>query len=656
MTTTYPRPAKDDRLPIQRVLDEFDELVIYRYPHVVGPLALAGTAFGLAWGAHLLRLPWLLTVLVAVIVLLGLGNAPDLPGHRERTYAVTCWVAGGGWTVAAAWVGPLSGPVLGVAVGEWQPPAMFVAWLLLLAVGWPPWFRHRRVRRAVEVSAEILAWDGDAVGLPGVDLVAAGAKADGDQWEAPLVPKQKGRYTLDALRKAIPRIAARYDVAQHEVTIDKVRGEREGKYVLRIRRNPRPKGGALYQVPDERPSLRRPFRIGDLSSERHKPLMGELWRPDHGGVDGVSAGQKGYGKTNYFRRMAVQTIASHDGLLLVGDMKPGSPDYRAIGSRGAYVYAKTRAEIDLLVRALMVICRVRGEAPRRDRKVLVLLLDETSLYFAPTPLTGDAIQKAAARNADVARLAAFDSLVAICRAFDISMRAATQRGREAKLGGDARSAMLAGEVCGFFSPKPADSALLSGARAFALDMLPRGTKGECLISNGIHEEVTRGSLHYVNDDAEAAVLDRFAARPEDIGDLHADELAALRAEFGDEWDGLRAANRRPMVVIDAEQVDEPDDEPEPEPEPAQPRRLSRDESLQLVFDTLLRLDRPAYARDVAEACGKSEPLVRSRLAELTKEDPPRVLRQGTGRWIKYTAVAPLVSATQALDERAPASG
>ncbi|MBP2370254.1 hypothetical protein [Pseudonocardia parietis] len=620
------------------IFDRLD-MVIMRFPHVFGPAFLAGLALGLAaaadwWGGWA---PWALTAITVVVVFLGVETIPRLPGLRERSYARLCWYGGGAWVVAAGWLGPGWSPSWSwVLLGA---PPLIAAWAALLIFLWPPWFKHRRVRRGVSVTAEILAWDGDAVSLPGVELSHASAGADGDTWWATL-KGVKGRHTAKTLRDRIPNIASWYEVSVDDVTIEKTRGTREGGYRIRVRQRPKSKAGVTYTVPDERPSLRKPFQIGHVN-DGVTPLMSEVWRDGHGGVDGLTAGAKGYGKSTYYRRMAVQAIAARDALWLCCDQKPGSPDYRDLAPRGAYVYATDAAEIDLVIRALLVLCHVRGQAMRRDRKVLLLMLDETALYFAPTPPAPSdpdeqdpavrarqaSAAKRAAQQADVERQANIDRLVAISRAFDISIHFATQRGRAQKLGGaDVRTALLAGQVCGFYSARQDDSALLSGDHDFDLSQLPQGVPGECLIANGIHQDVTRGSQHFIDDTAARAVVQRFA---DDQGDLHEDELKALRAEFGDEWDRLRKANRKPTLTIASE--------PEPEPtEPEPPRATGPTESRQLVWDALAGFDGPASVSEVAEAAGRSVSLTRGRLAELVEEG--RATQEGHNRWTRYMAV------------------
>lgn len=625
----------------QRALDWFEYALIYRWPHVAGPLALAGGALGLAAATHYAAGrwpwagwgPWIVSVLVSVVVGLGIESVFSLPGRRERGYAYVLWLGGGAWTVVAAWLGPWWGPTwLGLGPLMW-------AWGGLLAVGWPPWFKHRRVRRAVEVSAEILAWDGDAVGLPRVELASSGAGADGHSWWARLVPQRKGEYTLAKLRQAIPRIAARYDVAQGDVSVEAVRDGREGEYLLRIQTAPREEQGARFEVPEKRPSARRPFEIGH--QQGGAPILSELWREGHGGVDGLAAGQKGYGKTNYGKRAALQAIAAHDALNIIADLKPGSPDYQRIGPY-SWLYATTPAQVDLVIRVLLVICEARGARLRKDRKVLLFQLDESALYFNPTapelpPADLDPTarrrwisdEKRRAEETDTQRAANYDNLLAISRSYDLGVRVQTQRGTERRIGGAAaRSALLAGEVFGVYSPRDADAALLSDDGEFDLASLPRDRKGEALISNGQHHDPTRGTIHYVTEDAEAEVLDRYGP---DQGDLMEDELRAIRERIGPGFDELRAANRVVPVPDPSEAPTGPDEEPE-----EAPRRLTREESLDVVWSALAGLDRPALARDVAEACGKSERMVRIRLDELVTAG--RAERRGGERWGKFTAV------------------
>ncbi|MDN5920870.1 MAG: hypothetical protein L0I76_38180, partial [Pseudonocardia sp.] len=99
MVAVRRRDVDPEKGAVERALARLDHAIIYRWPHIAGPLALAGTAFGLGWGAH--RWPgilqWTLTVLVGVVVFLGAESINHLPGRRERGYAWACWLGGGGW-------------------------------------------------------------------------------------------------------------------------------------------------------------------------------------------------------------------------------------------------------------------------------------------------------------------------------------------------------------------------------------------------------------------------------------------------------------------------------------------------------------------------------------------------------------------------------
>ncbi|MEV1294450.1 hypothetical protein [Pseudonocardia sp. NPDC049635] len=624
----------------QRALDRLDHALIYRWPHIAGPAVLAVLSLAVTWGTYEAShrwplvgwLPWALTGLSLVVLVLGMDSVSRLPGPRERRWAGLLWVGGTAWTTAAGWLSPFTGPTwLGLGPLLW-------AWLALLVIGWPPYFKHRRVRRAVEVSHEIAAWSGDAVGLPRVDLVSQGGGADSHSWWARLQPRVKGEYTLAKLRQAVPRIAARYDVAQGDVSIEPVRDGREGEYLLRVQTSPREERGAAWDVPEKAPDARDPFPIGVQPSGA--PIYGELARREHGGVDGLAAGQKGYGKTEYAKRTALHALACRNALPLICDLKPGSPDYGDGIGPAAYVYATAPAQVDLVVRALLVICEQRGKVKRPDRKVLVFQLDETALYFTPTvpePAPKDMTDpdqrrrwaqqaKRAAEQTDADRVGNMERLAAISRAFDVALRMQVQRGKAATLGGPAvRSALLAGEIVGFHSPREADGALLSDDGEFQLSKLPRGVPGECLVQNGAHPAVTRGRLHRVTREQERAVLERFGSEQ---GDLHDDELRALDRALGQDWHDLRAANRvravPPMV------------EPEPEPEPVArvvAARMTPEQSRQHVFDALVSVGRPASLAEVVAAAGKGDTLVRGRLAELVAEG--RVERTGRNVRTRY---------------------
>jgi hypothetical protein len=642
-------PVTTEREPtaIETLLDGFDDLILHRWPHVVGPPFVALLALGLAQAAYLggRSAAMLLTVVTGVVLFLASDSVARLPGRREKLYAGACWGCGGLWTVVAAYLGPVTGalPWWHLTAYSYPVPPLLGFWGAILAVAWPPWTKHRRVRRSVAVSAEILAWDGDAVGLPEVRLSTAGAKADVSGWTAPLVPDTPGKWTTDKLRKAIPNIASHYGAAIHEFSIDKVRGDKEGKWVLRYRKAEK-REPIVYRPPTERPSAKKPFLIGHVTSDPTQELRAEVWREGHGGVDSLVVGTKGYGKTVLLQRVALHAIASKDGLLFIGDMKPGSQDYTfvskrdlspGIGARGAYLYCTTAAEIDAMILVLLALCGVRGRRPRRSRKVIFVLLDEMALYFEPTPPAGPtAAHRAEAYRIDQRRLSNFQKLANISRAYDIAIWEAVQKGKEKNTGGDARSAISAGQVVAFHAPKASDGLLVSNDQAMDPTKLPKGVAGQCLLSNGLHPEVVRGTLWNVTEKTIREVLDRFADGQDGLDE---DELHALREEFGDAWNDFRMANR--------ESVEQPADENEPEPEAAEPEaapepvpssKMTADESRQAVWDALAEFDRPVSVRDVAQRVGKSEGLIRGRLYELYTQG--RASRQGAGRWIKYVAV------------------
>lgn len=633
MPTTRPEA---EPTTIETLLDGFDHLVLHRYPHVVGPPFVALLALGLAEAAFLggpsTRV---LIVIVAVCVgLLALDSVLRLPGRLEKLYGGLSWAAGLLWTVAAAQVGPMGeGPPMLAFLGNLTAyshpvPPMLTVWALILVAAWPPWTNHRRVRRSVRVSAEILAWDGDAVGLPEVRLSTAGAKCDGDGWEAPLIPDVPGKWTTDKLRKALPNIASHYGRAVHEFTIDKVRGDREGKWVLRFR-EARKREPVLYAPPVERPSARKPFPMGTLTSDPTVPLMSEVWRDGHGGVDCLITGQKGYGKSTALKRISLHAIAARDGLLFLGDMKPGSPDYHDLGSRGAYLYVTNPTQLDLLILILLALCDIRGRNKRRNRKVIFLVLDEMKLYFAPTRPDGPtATDRARAHRIDEQRLANFEKLAVVSRAFDISIWLAVQKGKEKNTGGEARSAISAGQVIGFYSPKSADSALVAEDREFDLTALPKGVPGQCLVQNAIHPDVVRGTLWKVDDGIIRDTLDRFGSNQ---GGLDEDEVEWLQKEFGDQFDELRLANREKPLT-----VDEPEPKPGPQPTAPQSRPMTAEESREYVWECLAKFPRGASLGEIVEATGKSKALVGARLREL--RDRGRVAIEGTNRWTRYHAV------------------
>lgn len=242
----------------------------------------------------------------------------------------------------------------------------------------------------------------------------------------------------------------------------------------------------------------------------------------------------------------------------------------------------------------------------------------------------------------------------------MALYAATQRCEPQTIGGNnARAALLAGQVVGFYSPKARDSALLSSDGKLTMHTLPRGRKGECWISNQIHGEPVRGRWHNVTDAQELETVERFEGLEKD---LHDDELAALRDELGDAWNRLRPAIRHDSSVTNGGEQggdssanssagspgespltvvpDSPEEAPanrQTEPAEVRPKRAASAADSQLeVWNVLRALRGPAMVSSVAEAWGKSEQITRARLNELV--DMGCVDRTGKTRWIKYRAI------------------
>jgi hypothetical protein len=599
--------------PWEDRLDAF----VYRNRSWLAPPALGVVLVGLAAGAHAMGWQVALAVVAAVMLLLGLDAVTDLPTrsdarwwrrHEERLFGAACWLVGCSWAVWAGWVGV-----------TWSTVAVLAGLSLPLAV---LWFKHRRIRRAVDVEKTVRAWgDGTIVGLPGTKLV--GVKAD-MHLVTGTIKGTRGVTHYGAIEATRARIASLLGVQKQQVQIEhSSTGEADAKFTV-VQHDPH-RDAVTWEPPKPGESIVGAKRIGVFPDGA--PIEMSLFRAEHGGVDGLAIGSKGSGKSTYLEVQAAYAAAAPDALLWMVDLKPGAQQFGTWAPVCDWL-ATTPTEAEQMFRALLRICESRGKAkgrkvkPSRQKPGIVLIFDEASIFYLPEQ-GGDTSARMAARRHLQDRITLVEQVLAISRSFAVSVRKATQYGIWDAIGGSTiRQHLVAGEVAAFRTAKRADARLvfdLPPGDEIDTAAIPRSRPGTCYMMSAENDRPIQGRLFEITERQVAQLVAEYTGKQPSL------EAAAAAAAGPDYANRQR---RAPDLAVDVPA--------EPPLVPGRKRMASAEESRDLVCAALSTLGKPALVRDVAAAAGKSEELTRARLKELCELG--RVEQRGTGRWIKYAAI------------------
>lgn len=612
MTHSDPAARMEDRL------DQLDRW-LYRNRHVAGPPGIAVLLVVCGWLAHITGGQWVAVGVAALVFILATDHWLDLPSAREKSYAAACWATGGGWVVAAAW--------LGLSV-----------WLVtLLAVGTValgiPWAQHRRVRRGVDVDRAIEAWgDGAAVGLKGTR--ARGTKA-GDGWYSfKLAADEPGTYTLSDYKQRAHRIAARFKVRAEAVSFATT--THEGEVEVTVRDAERQELPA--ELSTEPATIVGPRPIG--ATDAGAPLEFGCSIIGHGGAHSVAVGVNGSGKSGFVNLGAEEVAKAPDAILCLVDLSPGAQELKA-WRPVCYKFADTVDKAEALFDWLAAVCDDRGRrsesrlfTPDEAHPQISVWMDEGATFFAPQLLgaaTGSE-DRQAARRAVANRVEKVKQGVRVYRKYGIDFHIATQYGDVEALG-DAtiQQQLLSGYALVFRCAKNSDPwRVVPASSGMQAGELPASKAGSLYIKGIGIDGTVQGRLRYQDDKHIAKTVAYWA----DKQGAPEPELVALPGGGPDPGCGdTDAGNSGESAGHDASPKPSVPDftKTQRAPDPGQvPGRLSPDESRQLIWDTLAGFTAAAYPKQVAEACSKSADLVGMRLREL--RDEGRVERCKGGRW------------------------
>lgn len=298
--------------------------------HWIFPLLVLG---------HVILVPWLLYAIDSAVWSWFVGicglifwatsveHTFELRVRRERIMARLALVFA---PVIFVWI-ILTGPFapLPIPYTSWQLVPIWVAFFggIPLSLAWS---NNERIRLRVRMFREVLAWDPEAVDLRGVDAPPETATTDGEVTEIDLVPKVAGAWTLKQLRARIPRLAARWGVAEGKIKIIAKERKRGRPFQARliIDESENPPEATVYRLPVAPTDVRDPFSAGTMVGTS-ADFLSELYRKGHGAVDGLCGGIRGSGKTKDRQLRAGFGVTSFNCLdPWIADLKPGSPNWR----------------------------------------------------------------------------------------------------------------------------------------------------------------------------------------------------------------------------------------------------------------------------------------------------------------------------------------
>lgn len=646
--------VQDDRAAVEQWLDALERLY-FRHRHVVAPPIAAACLWASSAAAWWLTGRWALDrwptwlYLFALVMWLGVVApgivyktervplvGPDRPGERADEPRVwnTKVVSAFGWGYAAVWGG----------VQVWFGPTNHTleALAVFLVPAWVYWSHARTIRRGVEVFRNIERWDGEAVGLSGVNAKTAGAKGaeDGSWWSVPLVSEIKGRWTVGDMRRAIARIATRYRVRPDQVLIDE---PTPGSATLIVRADDSKKPSPEWVPPAEGYDITKPYPVGTYD-DNGQDIMVSLYRPNHGAVNGLSIGDLGSGKSDYNEKLAALAVTARNAFLIVGDFKPGAQQWRAWAGV-ARVFVDTPERMDKVVQALGIIADSRGRRPGRKivptpgMPMIVVVSDEDALYYNP-PMPPGNIK---ARQELAARIGAWESFLAVGRSFAICKRSALQHALWDNIGGSTiRNHLTGGEAACFRTVKNADARLAfnipDGTDVRPAD-IARSRPGTCYIMNAENEEPRKGrQLEFTEKVRDKIIAAHAASQP----DLEPEARTALGGLWEEMCSWAPAGKMTQALATDLPWL------------PADvPARMSPRESRLHIWRACAQFEpKGTGVTPIAKRAGKSPQMTRSRLQEL--EVLGAVSHQGS-RWLVMGDERRLQASEEAADKASDSS-
>ncbi|AHH98286.1 winged helix-turn-helix transcriptional regulator [Kutzneria albida] len=611
---------------------------VSRHRHAVGPMLVALGVTGIAAGAWSLAVgrgwgwtQWAVTAVAVFVWILHFSAVHELPNPREKQYARAAFTAACAYAAAVVWWGP----VLWLLV---------VGGVVTVCLG-IPWYVHRRVRISVSVEKEIAAWgDGSAVGLPGVELVQAAAKAGADWWSAPMRARERGQWTRSQMRQAKERIAARYGVSAEQVHITD--RDSEGEALLTVHTSRAVKTLEPLPLPTERRPIEGPHEVCRYLSD-NSPGHITLYEPGYGAIDGAGIGVKGSGKSSEAELVAEIVISSTNALLFAVDLKPGAQHWKG-WENATDMFARTPAELDVMLQVFEVICEYRGvrtegtiHVPTPTAPQIVLLIDEAALAFSDKDALTDFDEAMDRRQVIANRVALMEKNTRVSRSFGECKYMFTQDGYVDSFGnGFIFSELKAGNLAIFRTADRGDTGQILSGIDVDPSRFPKNQPGTAYWSSysSDRDEVVR--FHKRTDKQIGELVSRFPAGVPGAPSLEPGLLDAIRARVGDAYD-RRFEGRSPVPGRSAVPASPtgvpavvPSGVPAVSPEgglpdfaaanaaagvPEGPDRLSPEESRARVLEALRELGPDATTKAIAERVGRSVTLTRARLNELAAE-------------------------------------